>query len=254
MIDTLYTNGCSWTAGDDLEKDILFSNQPKITINDNPTKIRSIRDIYSWPAKLAKLYNTSVINDAFSGGSNKRIVRTTCDFLQNYPKDKLDNLLVVIGWTTMERDEICVNNRWRIFNSSQQFSSFTHKDLLSHEIKSIDKFQEHYVRDIANDVTNLTHYFQQTYLLANLLENKGVKYYFFNGLPPWWQHSVTLNPTDVFSTQLEMLNTINFEKECWFYQCKKNKLLISDTHHPLVSTHDLWANHLKTAIDNLYFK
>ena len=46
--------------------------------------------------------------------------------------------------------------------------------------------QEEYIVNIYDDRVGIHKYFQGVYLLSNLLENLGIRYYFFSALPQWW--------------------------------------------------------------------
>ena len=83
----LYTNGCSFTWGDELSD-------------------RNLR----FAGLLANKFNCELIDDSMCGASNERILRTTLDYLQN-PNTDLENLMVVIGWSGISRKEI-YNNGW----------------------------------------------------------------------------------------------------------------------------------------------
>lgn len=63
----------------------------------------------SFAGLLAKKYNLDYINEAWPGGSNNRIIRTSKEFLKD--KDP-ENTLVLIGWTTFERTEWYIDGIW----------------------------------------------------------------------------------------------------------------------------------------------
>ena len=87
----LYVNGDSHSAGSG--------------ISDNKKIYASI---------LAEHYNLSLINDANAGASNARIIRITKEFLdKNIPVS-----LVVIGWSTWEREEWNHGGKFYNINSS----------------------------------------------------------------------------------------------------------------------------------------
>lgn len=54
----------------------------------------------SYGQYLANILNMNLVCDAMPGGSNTRIIRTTREYLKNNKPE-----LVVIGWTTWEREE-----------------------------------------------------------------------------------------------------------------------------------------------------
>tara|TARA_B100001057_G_scaffold489154_1_gene574847 strand:- start:923 stop:1669 length:747 start_codon:yes stop_codon:yes gene_type:complete len=94
MIKTLYTNGDSWTFGQELKDDEADHLTHKF--------------YNSWPWHLSQhLRIPQLVNDALGGTSNYRILRRTLDYIQNY-KGKYKELMVVVAWTTYERKEVPV--------------------------------------------------------------------------------------------------------------------------------------------------
>jgi hypothetical protein len=240
MIDTLYTNGCSWTAGDELEQDPKFTeylSQQKL--KKNGWSITDAKGAYicppsdiwpkfNWSGQVAKYLNIpNVINESFGGGSNYRLLRLTCDFLLSYPNEKRKNLLVIIGWTSPDRDEVYIEDKksWEILNFKD--SSFT-KDYFTH---------------VFSEFKNIKIYYQQVFLLSNLLENLKIKYFFFNSI---------FYPNFSYYDTNELKNYI----ECY----KNNNSILSDYNmvqyvsnkkypvgmykHPLIDAHEGWAIHL----------
>jgi|TARA_B100000424_G_C22936238_1_gene498192 hypothetical protein len=82
MIKTIYINGCSWTAGHELDD----------MKND------------SWPGQLESLTGLEVINESMCGGSNHRILRKTLKFLEKN-KHRWNEILVVPAWSCPSRNE-----------------------------------------------------------------------------------------------------------------------------------------------------
>ena len=116
----LYANGCSWTAGNGISYDPLIQNLPleeRLTASSD----------YNWATLLSKKLRMKCINQAQGAGSNKRMVRTTCEFLQQLSDDEYKNLFVVLGWTTVDRNEIYLQEdkigAWCMFNATQPVSS-----------------------------------------------------------------------------------------------------------------------------------
>lgn len=243
MIDFLYTNGCSWTYGNGLHEDIVFKND---------TNIRTY-DEFTWPCVLAKKMNIDVINDGRGAGSNDRIVRKTTEFLKSYPKDKIENLLVIIGWTTIERNEIYIDHPgfydWFNYNAAQHFSDQFSPNTASREkqftITRINKVQKEFVTWVHSNYADVEKYFQHIYLMKNLLENMKVKYMFFNALPWTWV------PLGEISNQLSNINYTDYPyfvgaaaQETMMSFCKTNNYPISTCMHPMVEGHKQWADHL----------
>ncbi len=98
MIKCLYANGDSWTEGDELG----------LPYTDNTPTYR-LRN--SWPSILAKkLYIPAVVNEGLRGTSGTRIARRTIRFMREWCNTKPgEELLVVVCWTTFERDEVAVD-------------------------------------------------------------------------------------------------------------------------------------------------
>ena len=87
----LYVNGDSHTAG------VGLSSSEK-----------------TYADKLSKYYNLKLHNDASSGASNTKIIRTTKEFLDKNAKVAL----IVIGWSTWEREEWNYKGKYYNVNSS----------------------------------------------------------------------------------------------------------------------------------------
>jgi len=100
----IYTNGCSFTFGDEL-------NDPSL----------------AWPYVLANKLNTNVVNDAVSGASNYRTVYQT---IKNLNKN-FD--LYIIAWTTTTRYTFYKSdNNFEVnFNPQLAHSLYGNKDFYS---------------------------------------------------------------------------------------------------------------------------
>lgn len=268
MIDTLYVNGCSWTAGNELECDPLFIRDlkkkelhledPNNSINWNlldkhdqyVARVDELYDNYNWAGQVKKLLNIEhLVNDSIGGGSNARIVRTTCDYLLSYPAEKRKNLLVIIGWTVNARDELYLRNNWHRFNVAQDFSQTVDLNEINDKkyIKAIDKFQKDYTVLVHSDYANIKSYFQNAYMLAGLLDSLGINYFFFNALPAWWEGGhlkCELDVAEEFKQELAWHNghdrIMNYKSTMYRFMHDK-KLPAAPYGHPLVDGHKKWA-------------
>jgi hypothetical protein len=99
MIRCLYANGDSWTEGDELG----------LPWNDITTPM--YRHNNSWPKLLASQLNVPVcINEGMRGTSGARIFRKTARFMREWCRNyNGSELLVVVCWTTLERDELPID-------------------------------------------------------------------------------------------------------------------------------------------------
>ena len=246
MIKTIYANGCSWTVGHGLHEDPALKGILKSQVSE-----------YSWPKTLSTLMGCDHINNAEGAGSNERILRTTIDFVMNYPKDKYDELLIVIGWSTIERREAYLEHEgisgWFRFNATQPFSS--HHALFSRGLrKEIDAHQKNHVALMHNGYADLTAYFQQVYLLKNLLENLGIKFIFFNSMP--WVWGIRPDVEAQFKTHLQETDSPQTkgmaEQYSFFKYCQETDKPFSTCLHPLYDAHNEWAHILRARIKEVY--
>ena len=108
----LYVNGDSHTAAAEAVNNHAFAE-------DDGNLWPSGREPHpdnlavSWGKQLADSINYSLICDAESASSNDRIIRTTKQYLQLYKPD-----LVILQWSTWEREEWFLNKKWYQVNAS----------------------------------------------------------------------------------------------------------------------------------------
>jgi len=189
----LYANGCSFTWGDELANVIkpknfnkeLRDRWGKITYTRPPqhdeywagstvmSNNEEHRLKYSWPGQLAELFNCKGFeNDAFPGGSNERILRTTTDWIL-YNKDLHPDLLVVIGWTYHSRVEIW-NEKYKCYKCYNPQTQGMDKD---------DKtFMDSYWKHTYNDYERISNYLQCVITLQTLLKYYEIDFLFFNAI------------------------------------------------------------------------
>lgn len=252
-IDLIYANGCSWTYGDGIRTDPMFSGTRAPEHTEQPN--------YSWPKQLANIIGCEVINDGQGAGSNQRMVRRTCQFLKDYPADKRKNLLVIIGWSSLERDEIMIehdgNERWLNFNSGQdidtQFLPYPEQMIL--ELK---RYQNIHRQFIQNTYIGFMQWMNQMYLLSNTLQNLQVRYLFFSSIGGWrWGNNYGIDLYSIFAEELKAfddpryLGMVNGESMARF--CDENGIPLSRCLHPMVEGHRRWAEFLHKALCNIYF-
>lgn len=275
MINTLYVNGCSWTSGVELEEDPKFkayiknlgwnrqddsNNLNWNLIDDNNTVVSSVElhyDLFNWAGHLKnKLNIPTLVNHSIGAASNHRILRTTCEYIRKVPKEQYENLLVIIGWTASERNEIYVQNdhegAWQRFNSTQRFSETYDNNVKidQYKLNQLDKLQDLYTVHVNSDYSNIFEYFQATYLLSNLLEHLGIKYFFFNALPPWWVSGHLMSSCDPeveFKLELEQHETNNnilHYGDSMYCFINHNNYPLATYKHPLSQGHIDWGDYL----------
>jgi hypothetical protein len=122
----------------------------------------------SWGKLLSLTLKTSFHCEAESASSNTRILRTTKDFINQ--SSGYDNLLVIIQWSTWEREEWLHNGTYYQVGSSG----------IDHVPQELQEKYRHYV--IGTDwkyKTEQAH--KDIWEFHQELDRKGIKHIFFNG-------------------------------------------------------------------------
>ena len=111
----LYANGDSHTAAAEAvvpECFALDDGRHGIDRRPHPQNLAA-----SWCTHVARELNMHLVCDAESGGSNARILRTTREWLaQN--QHQIPHVLMIIQWTTWEREEWFHRDVWYQVNAS----------------------------------------------------------------------------------------------------------------------------------------
>lgn len=258
MKKVLYSNGCSWTNGDGIEHD------PSLSPFHEDEKLK-FRKTKNWASHLSQLLNyDECINHAAGAGSNKRMVRTTCDYIQSLNPAEYNNHLIVLGWTTVDRNELLLddgnNRQWCIFNATQKISSHS-PPFDDFYLREVDKIQEKYMKYIFNSRMNYTYFLQEMFFMSNLLENLGIKYLFFSSLP-WRRYATdtTGNVENEFKIQIShlkkpmILNTRDCDDRFNVMSdfCRLNNIPMAPDHHTMIEGHARWAEHLYNELKGFY--
>jgi len=247
----LFANGCSWTAGNGIEFDPLLSHIEKKEHHVYQRK-------YAWPQILADLNKSRCINLAQGGGSNKRMVRTTCDFLFKTDPLTYEDLTVVLGWTTLDRNEVFIsengNEEWAIFNAQEipQYEKFSKSYL-----REVEEYRKKYITHIFNAIPNYISFFQEMYLMSNLLENLNIKYLFFSSLPWTWNFGQSIDIKEKFYREIDILTkptilNIPPGDNTMGDFCQQNNIPMTHEHHTMIEGHKRWAFYLNEKLENIY--
>jgi len=271
MIETLYVNGCSWTSGNELEIDekylkfieslgLRFINEKGFDLFDGDGNcVCSASDYwnkFNWGFYLSQsLGSLNYINGSRGGSSNDRIVRTTVDFIMKLPEEKRKSLLVVIGWTISSRREFYIKELkdYERFNTHEIFSKSVPDifKISEEQKKRYDLFHSLYLENFHDNTESINRYTNQVYLLANLLDNLGVNYLFFDAID---QSGGII----YYQKEEDFSDFLNWQRN--------NKRIISDLSmmnfnylngyktgpglHPLSEGHEAWAKFLFEKIKN----
>jgi hypothetical protein len=112
----LYANGCSHTAAAEAVLPYGFAEDDgklyHLGRRPHPVNLEA-----SWCTHLARDLGMTLYCDAESAASNDRIIRTTRDWIANNP-EQLNNVFMVLQWTTWEREEWLHEGTWYQVNAS----------------------------------------------------------------------------------------------------------------------------------------
>lgn len=212
MIDKIYAYGDSFTAGDGVaSKD-------------------------AWPAKLADLMKTPVVNRGIPGGSNKlSIINLLNDFADI---ENPNRALVVFSWTGISRTAI-------YFPEKKQWENI----LLGHEPYEpyLKKMKDAWYEHVYNDYEGLMEYYMQQVFVASFLESRNVQYAFINSFlenyidkEPFenqYKNMVKLLPTEKF--------VLGHDKSIYEVYCVGKDMKCSDGYHPSEEAHAELAKKIK---------
>ena len=222
----LYANGCSHTAAAEAVNPHCFAEDDsklyRLKRQPHPANLA-----VSWGQKLAKLINAEFYCDAESAASNARIMRTTRDWIRkNY--NRLDRTVMVIQWSTWEREEWMYEGQYWQVNASG----------IDHVPNAL---QTRYKEFIANvnwaRCTEQAH--REIWKFHQELQSKNIQHVFFNGNshfesmpnPANWSRRY-MNPYDAQLTYTNLLKTAGFSTvnpQSWHFGA---------------DAHSFWAEHV----------
>ena len=136
-------------------------------------------DSYYYREHFNSLLKANTVNIARAGSSNRRIIRTTVEYIENNPVD-----LVVLGLTFYDRQESPLVDRvdpWVSYNSQGMQAQFASADDFTNTVehKMVDDYVKSRYRFDINE-----HYREQLYLdlrmLAAYLREQNIKFCIFN--------------------------------------------------------------------------
>lgn len=220
----LYTNGDSWTHGDEI-------------LDIDGYDPASTRYYNTWPWFLSQQANIPVcINDAQGGASNIRIFRRTNSFINKWigngknPKD----LTVIVGWTTPERTEI--GNEHAIYSITIQ------NFLKLHNVEVDEYLLKQYQQSFYNVYSDEYGEHMTAMYMANLrmlCQGLGIRYYDFIAIgkhPSYWQ--------EIIKTKWNLEIDNMYFKNTWSSEVIENNWTKYRYGHPTIETHKLWADML----------
>lgn len=199
----LYVNGDSNSAGAELKNPQL-----------------------AWPQVLADRLGITLVNESKSGTSNPRIMRVASNAISHADR----NTLVVIGWTSWEREEWVYKNQYYDVNSGGH-------DILPEELQQRYKEWVTKQNPEQQSIKSLEMHNQIHRLHRSLLDRR-IPHLFFNALMPF-QHNL-LDPVHK-DWHKNYLGPYDNDLSYYWYLKNHGWTPTRDNHH-LESAQEVWAD------------
>jgi hypothetical protein len=200
----LYVNGDSNSSGNELK---------------DPSKS-------SWPHLLANRLGISLANEAKSGASNPRIIRTASNSIAHADR----NTFVIIGWTSWEREEWLHQGQYYDVNSG------------GHDTLPVE-LEERYKQWVTEQGTEqqsiksrIMH--SQIHRMHRSLLDRHIPHLFFNALMPF-QHNL-LDPTHL-DWHKNYLGPYDNDLS-YFWYLKQHGWKPTKNNHFLEDAQEVWSN------------
>lgn len=163
----IYVNGDSHTAGAEAVVPYCFacdeSNYFYMGRAPHPENA-----MVAWPKRIESMLKTAVFNNSESASSNDRIIRTTREWLD---LKKRNDLLVIIQWSTWEREE------WEHNGETYQVTA-SGTDEVPEEL--VDRYKN-WIADLPHWDTITQQAHEKIWAFHQELEQRGIPHVFFGG-------------------------------------------------------------------------
>ena len=231
----LYINGCSHSAAAEAAVPYAWScddgNRWGTGTEPHPANLA-----VSYGKHLADALGAELVCQASSGGSNDRVIRTTQDWIRLNP-NKLADTVMILQWTTWEREEWLHDGTWYQVNAS---GADTVPAALAERYKN-------YIVDIDWTVkTNDAH--NKIWNMHLYLKELGIKHLFFSG------HSTF---SDIQNQQDWGISYVfPYSREHSYHNWLKNNGGVyanAASYHFDANSHRLWANYMLQYIKDTNF-
>ena len=160
---------------------------------------------------VADAIEYDVLNAAQGGASNARIMRTTREYLDNNIPD-----LILIGWTTWEREE------WQYQDQYYNVNSSGHDPLPT----DLQQLYKHWVIEQTADTlyAKSQHWHNEIFKMHSELVQKNIKHVFFNCMYNFFQTNNQqdwstnfIGPYDNNSSYYWWLTQQGFQADSWYH-------------------------------------
>jgi len=228
----LYINGDSHSAGAEAVTYHAFANDGN-KYWGTPHRHPHLENLQvCFGTRLASALNADWINHAESGSSNQRIIRSTEVFLET---SNIKDLVVLIGWSTWEREEWLHNGVYYQVTASGT-------DTVPKELQ--DKYKQWVIETSAKTAENELHWHQTIYNFHLKLKARGVRHLFFNTYR-YFAH-IKQNNLQRFNWGNNYIGPYN-QDLTYYYWLKENgfSTVAPNSYHYGADAHAKWAEFLK---------
>jgi len=235
----LYINGDSHSVGADAVAPYSFANDEGPHWNTPHRHGYRKNILASYGVQAAQQLGWSWINQGESGGSNDRIIRTTEIFLETAD---IKDLVILIGWTTWEREEWLHNGTYYQVNASGQ-------DQVPPELQ--DKYKQWVIKqDQVERERKLIAWHERIFRFHLKLRQSGIRHVFFNtytDFSPIGQNQITdlhANPGQ-FDWHNNYIDPYNQNSTYYYWlQNMRFSTVAKDNYHYGETAHRKWAEYL----------
>jgi len=221
----IYLNGDSHTAGAATYKNYCFANDdPEYSHLGELAHPKCLQLSYGYV--LAKILNAEFFCEAISASSNSRILRKTNEFLN---KKLGGELIVVIGWSTWEREEWLYNDNYYQVNGSGT-------DMVPRELE--EQYKQWVTEQTRNNIYSKSlEWHDKIYELHKHLDSRNIKHLFFNS----YAHFHKVPELDWHGCYLDPYSS---EGTYWNWCKNQGYKLQDDVSHYGKDAHIAWAKFL----------
>jgi hypothetical protein len=219
----LYVNGDSHAAGAEAVNNHAFAeDDPQYWMMGRAPHPDNKK--VTWAMGLTHAIKSSLHLDAESASSNARIIRTTRDWLKQNFHHADKGLLMIIQWSTWERQEWLIEGKWFQVNASG----------IDDVPKSHQNQYKEYVRNVDwNTATQQAH--QEIFEFHKELKDMGIVHVFFNGntafdaIPKEQQldwgnvYIDPYNPNGTFDAVLKSNNFVTVSRKSYHYGAESHR-------------------------------
>jgi len=184
---------------------------------------------FSYGKHLSDRLNATFICHAYAGGSNDRIIRTT----KNYLKNNTPNL-IIIGWSTWDREE------WFYDNQYYQINSSGHSKLPQ---ELVQKYKQWVIDEPSTRFDAECRNHQKIWDLHLELSNKEIPHVFFNTYQYFFNTVAYQRPKFDWGTNFINPYTEEFTYYYWL-QHQKFKTVSLENYHYGADAQKAWADFL----------